>query len=118
MPTGYNSQAVAAALARRRHGGGKGVGRGSGQRAAALSTEAQSIRLRREFIRLAAIGRTGVHRLRPHQPEAVGAGRPRPRIVSSPPPSGAAQLPGVRRFLRKWVLRAYQIPLGVDAGCP
>ena len=36
MPTVYNSQAVAAALARRRHGGGKGVGRGSGQREAAL----------------------------------------------------------------------------------
>ena len=30
--------------------------------------------------RLAAMGRTGVHLLRPHQPEAVGAGRPRPRI--------------------------------------
>src|SRR5688500_14796951 len=29
-------------------------------------TEAQSIRLRREFIRLAAIGRTRVHLLRPH----------------------------------------------------
>jgi RNA polymerase sigma-70 factor, ECF subfamily len=36
VPTDYNSRAVAAALARRRHGGGKGVGRGSGQREAAL----------------------------------------------------------------------------------
>jgi RNA polymerase sigma-70 factor (ECF subfamily) len=36
VPTDYNSRAVAAALARRRHGGGKGVGRGSGQRQAAL----------------------------------------------------------------------------------
>jgi hypothetical protein len=48
------------------------------------STEAQSIRLRREFIRLAAIGRTGVHLLRPNQPEAVDAGRPRPRIGFKP----------------------------------
>jgi RNA polymerase sigma-70 factor, ECF subfamily len=36
VPIDYNPRAVAAALARRRHGGGKGVGRGSGQRETAL----------------------------------------------------------------------------------
>jgi hypothetical protein len=36
VPTDYNSRAVAAGLARRRHGGGMDVGRGSGQREAAL----------------------------------------------------------------------------------